>query len=498
MIADYLKQLRSGEEIRKNLIALKAELKDNEARQEWGRLLRDEEWHTLFEQELLKSEDAKVRKNAALLAGASGDNSWVETLYTAYEKEEQLFVKSSYLSAMAELNYYPVLAKLKSRMEELNRLPVTPENRKHVEEERRQLSSMLVAANQPKAHRFCRPKKELTMILTTNRNHIHLIAEELKGMQQKQIPAGLLVRTDKLEEIDRLRTVREQLFAVEGMKTVPANPEEAAEIIAGGDHPLLTFLLSCHEGEAPFYFRIEVKNKMEPDKKAAYVKRLASQIEAVSGRTLINTPSFYELEIRFIENKEGNYNIVIRLFTRRDIRFEYRKNVVAASIHPANAALTAALAKPWLKENAQVLDPFCGVGTMLIERTRLVKAGTMYGVDSFGEAIKGARENTKAAKETVNYINRDFFDFRHEYLFDEIITDMPWSRQREQLPELEKLYQRFFRKIPELLKRDGVIILYTHNRDFVRRYMGGRIRLIREFEVSMKEETYVEILGMRE
>ena len=135
---------------------------------------------------------------------------------------------------------------------------------------------------------------------------------------------------------------------------------------------------------------------------------------------------------------------------------------------------------------------------MLIERTRLVKAGTMYGVDSFGEAIKGARENTKAAKETVNYINRDFFDFRHEYLFDEIITDMPWSRQREQLPELEKLYQRFFRKIPELLKRDGVIILYTHNRDFVRRYMGGRIRLIREFEVSMKEETYVEILGMRE
>ncbi len=48
------------------------------------------------------------------------------------------------------------------------------------------------------------------------------------------------------------------------------------------------------------------------------------------------------------------------------------------------------LAKDYLKEEAQVLDPFCGVGTMLIERNQVKKAKVMYGVDLYGEAIDGA------------------------------------------------------------------------------------------------------------
>ena len=62
---------------------------------------------------------------------------------------------------------------------------------------------------------------------------------------------------------------------------------------------------------------------------------------------------------------------------------------------------------------------------MLIERDRLVPAREMYGIDIFGEAIVKARENTQAAGTRVWYINRDFFDFTHDYKFDEIITDMP-------------------------------------------------------------------------
>mgnify|MGYP002245200123 CR=1 FL=1 len=58
----------------------------------------------------------------------------------------------------------------------------------------------------------------------------------------------------------------------------------------------------------------------------------------------------------------------LKLYTIPMQRFSYRKNVVAASIHPSLAAMLVSLAKPYLKENAQILDPFCGVGTMLIER----------------------------------------------------------------------------------------------------------------------------------
>ena len=83
------------------------------------------------------------------------------------------------------------------------------------------------------------------------------------------------------------------------------------------------------------------------------------------------------------------------------------------------------LVRNYLEEGANVLDPFCGVGTMLIERDKLVKAGQMYGVDTFGKAIEGARINTSKAGAHANYINRNYFDFEHSMLFDEIITDMP-------------------------------------------------------------------------
>lgn len=94
-------------------------------------------------------------------------------------------------------------------------------------------------------------------------------------------------------------------------------------------------------------------------------------------------------------------------------------------MQPALAAVLAELAKPYMKENARVLDPFCGVGTLLFERNYAVHADTLYGTDIFGPAIKAARENAATAGIPAHFINKDMRDFSHEYKFDEIITDMP-------------------------------------------------------------------------
>ena len=82
---------------------------------------------------------------------------------------------------------------------------------------------------------------------------------------------------------------------------------------------------------------------------------------------------------------------------------------MATSIHPAMAATLVKAAEPYLKEDAQILDPFCGVGTMLIERDIAVPAREKYGIDIFGDAIEKAKRNTALANCRVNYIQRDFF-----------------------------------------------------------------------------------------
>ena len=140
-----------------------------------------------------------------------------------------------------------------------------------------------------------------------------------------------------------------------------------------------------------------------------FVKKLSGQIEKLSGRKLINSTTNYEVELRLIENKEGNCNMRVKLFTLRDERFSYRREVISMSIRPVNAALTVALAKEYMKKDAQVLDPFCGVGTMLIERHKAVPANTSYGLDILEEAVDKAKINTEAAHQVIHYINRISF-----------------------------------------------------------------------------------------
>ena len=121
------------------------------------------------------------------------------------------------------------------------------------------------------------------------------------------------------------------------------------------------------------------------------------------------------------------------------------ENAIAMSIHPATAAMLMYLAKPYLKENAQILDPCCGVGTMLIERDILVPAREKYGIDIFGDAIDMARENAALAGEKINFIHRDYFDFKHDYKFDEIVTNMPVKGKKQR--GYGCIYARFLKSL---------------------------------------------------
>ncbi len=111
----------------------------------------------------------------------------------------------------------------------------------------------------------------------------------------------------------------------------------------------------------------------------------------------------------------------------------------------------------------------------------------MYGIDIFGEAIDGARENTALAGKTVNFIQRDFFAFQHDYLFDEIITNMP-DRGRRTREEHDLFYGDFFAKAKEVLTEQGRIILYSNEKNYVKKQLRLRKEFILLQEYSMDEK----------
>ena len=493
MIEELLKEIQKGNQVRQNLSQLRQYIKEADYFEKASELLKDE---VLLESivGLLQHEDGKTRKNAALFMGDMAFPIFLEPLFLAYLKEEQLFVRSSYLQAMKAFDYRDYLPKIKEQLERLSNTELTEENKKHIGEEMRGLSDLIVAMDGIKAHEF-RGFHELSeIILLTNRKHNQVTLDQITQDHGELLPVGVRLTTNNLDKIIPIRTYQELLFVVPNMKICEMDPIQAAEKIAGSG--IVSFMEKRHKGKVPFYFRIELKSKMELSKKSQFVKKMSMELERLTERNLINSPSSYEFEIRLIENKEHKCNILIKLLTIPDDRFTYRKEALATSIKPVNAALLVELAKEYMVEDAQVLDPFCGAGTMLIERQKVVKANTSYGIDCQEAAIKAAKINTQAASQIIHYVHKDFFEFTHEYLFDEIFTNMPFAMGHKSEEEIYELYVRFFDRAKMLLNKTGRIIMYTHNRDYVRRLAKEKgYAILKHIEIMEREETDLFILS---
>ena len=106
---EIIGNLLKKENVRQNLSSLRQEIKDENALAEALKLLAGED-------ELLVSfmgeDDAKTRKNAALLIGDLHMSQLSDEVFKAYEAEQMRFVKGSYLAALSQLDCKELLPQL--------------------------------------------------------------------------------------------------------------------------------------------------------------------------------------------------------------------------------------------------------------------------------------------------------------------------------------------------------------------------------------------------
>lgn len=492
MIKELYDKICAGEERRANFISLKKELKEEKNRE----IFRKITGNCLDEiMKCLVDEDAKVRKNAAAVLGQMRCQDALDVLMDAYVEEEQLFVRPEYVSAMAQLDCGAYLPDFHERLEELLAYDAPENEKKHIQAEIRELQELLLSKEGIKKHTFNGWNRANEVVFVTLPAFRDALAEEITG-RKKLLKSGVKTVVSDMGEALKIRTFSEILFVLKCGKTLPAEPEKLAEALRESD--LLEVLTENHKEGVPFYFRLEISGAMPLEERSNFSKKAAAAIEEAFSRELINSTSHYEIEIRLIQNREGNFVPFLKLYTLPDHRFDYRKYHVAASMRPFLAAGLLALAKPYLKEYAQILDPFCGVGTLLMERRFLVPVRNAYGIDTFGEAIEKARANSKIAGMQTNYINRNFFEFEHDYQFDEIITDMPTGNLTK--PELDHLYRRFFDKAGELLTDKGRIICFSREMGLVKKQLRlhDNFRLLKEFCIQEKNGAYLFILEKKQ
>lgn len=492
MIVQQYENLKTTDSPRKELIAIKQELKDEVVVLEWQKMLQGN--YDIF-LKFLEHEDAKVRKNAALILGKLQAQEAALPLYEAYQKETQRFVKSDYLTALAQLDYKEFIPELEKRLADLEAYQPAENEEKHVREEMTALRKMVSVKKSRKHLVFQGYQEEYEVILTTGKVHQEVTSRQIRNGKILCMKSGVRVKTNDIRELLEIPTYREMLFLL-SIRTLQPKPEQGAEALAQSN--LLELLRRAHKTEEKCRFRLGIHSRMSLEKRGEFAKKLAFALEKATSYQLENSTSDYEIEIRLMEKSDGTFLPLIKFFTFPDKRFQYRKNTIAASIRPEQAAVIAALAKPYMEQDAQIIDPFCGVGTMLLERNRVCPARVMYGVDIFGKAILGARENTEIAGQTAYYINRNFFEFTHEYLFDEIITNMP-ERGQKSKEEQDAFYGKFFEKATEILREKGRIIMYSNEKNFVKKQLRiqKNFTMLQEYNMDEKDRYYLFIIEKR-
>ncbi|MBR3381608.1 MAG: methyltransferase [Clostridia bacterium] len=404
----------------------------------------------------LCAESPKLRRNAARLISALKPEGFVPDVINALRREEQRFVRPAMLLALGSLGT-PEAAEF------LNGYSVAPAadetERKHFIEETEALE-LAGRSLMPKAeHEFTGlPEGRLAELrapdLLTGQLADEL--EELGFTVSDQRHDSLKTTVSDLASLFEARCFTEVLFPIGQVSA------EAGRIASASAGFIYDFMRSSHSGEPPFRFRVEAALSVPEGKfdRRTFVKETALAVERASKGMLANSPSDYEAELR-IEGNERTARLFLKLFTVKDGRFAYRADSIPASMNPAVAAAVLRLAQDHLSVNARVIDPCCGSGTFLIERGLMSPCRSLTGVDISHRAIDIARRNTGLAGVNAKYTVNDILRFECHRPYDELISNLPFGNRVGDHSSCERLYKGLLEKLPQLVKKGGVAVLYT-------------------------------------
>lgn len=144
----------------------------------------------------------------------------------------------------------------------------------------------------------------------------------------------------------------------------------------------------------------------------------------------------------------------------------YRLCTLQSSLNPAIAYAMNFLAG--LDEKDRILDPFCGSGTILIER-QLLKPAICVGVDIDPRALDCAKQNIKAAGVEIELRHGNIIDkkFPNGY-FTKIISNLPYGIHSGSREKNITLYRFLADKATTWLKIGGQAVFITNAKSLLR------------------------------
>ena len=423
----YVSQL-SGEAAGEALSALCVLGRTKAGREEINALLGDR----LSLWAAARSEKPKIRKNAYRLMGALEDERDLPVLRASLQKEETLFAIPSLLLALGKLGDEGTLRAYGPPAS------LSPETDGLVAQIVLARDKALQGFETYGAETITRLPAPRKVLCYAPEGFLDMLMEELQalGFDPAAENGAAAVVTDRIDLVYQADCMAEALLPI--ARDVPLDAEGIAQRVGmlPGDR-----------------YRIELRGYTRDRRKL-----IAALAKALPGQ---NNPSAYDTELR-VDCHMDRADLYLKLWNVADSRYPWRQRTVSASIHPATAACLVRYAKKFeTRERPRVLDPFCGCGSLLFAREKLGPCRVLMGVDKSGTAVESARVNARAGKSKAAFVTKDILRFEGREGFDLILSNLPFGNRVGSHEDNTRLYDRFVRRLPDLLSPGGVAVLYT-------------------------------------
>lgn len=190
-----------------------------------------------------------------------------------------------------------------------------------------------------------------------------------------------------------------------------------------------------------------------------------------------------ELDVRILMESQ-KLHVGLRLSDKPLHRRAYKLHNLPGSTKPPLAYALAKLAK--IQPGDTVLDPFCGVGTVLVETSLGFSPAELIGLDRNKESLKLAKLNIQQAKIEADLIEGTATDLPFEKSsIDKIVSNPPWGRQVAKTEDLDLLYSSFFLQAHKVLKPAGRMVLLTDQEEWMQAYLSDSMDFLLKKEVEL-------------
>jgi 23S rRNA G2445 N2-methylase RlmL len=402
----------------------------------------------------LSDSDPKVRKNSAVALGKLHLTAREQALIDALSRETISWVRTSVILAMGALGSGV-------SMDYLTRF--VPEN----DNERLALEKAIDTLS-PSSSRFeFNVNSQFdTAELWTHKGLESILIDQLndKHHPSKVIgPGRVTVNHPDFRTLKSLRTWREVLFPV-STGCVKFSTDSVSDIYSTfRDAGLLDVLERSHEGDIEqIPYRIEIRgNDLGKDIRRELIDMIRSVLRRYSSK-FHNSISHYEIELRVMVKVNKEMEFFWKPSSYAEDRFLYRTSDVPASIHPVLAAGIMQCLDKRIDPGHRVVDPFCGSGTLLLERAFKSKYMHMTGFDRSTRAIKAFRENLGNCdfnRISIRKRNFESTEFRNQY--DELISNLPFGGRSGSHKTNIDLYHTVFKRLRNIVKPGGFVALLS-------------------------------------